>query len=618
MARYDTTATCTQDASMERGGHENFSRATFTKLSFRNQSGGGGDAVLFGSLIVSFRIPSQPSGVDSLDRVKIRLTGKQTEYQSPAAAHDTKAFSLGNLPWTENFLSYNSYATNSTWPAGTTKGSQVATHISRLQLPSPVSTISGSSFAWDVTALKLTWEDHGQIGISYATYVIGGSPPSSTYGFFSLQASLSTTTWYPTVVVTFTDNPPDAISDLIVVPDTSLSEASYTFRQRALLKWTASDANDFSRYRIRFGVNRSLAANHTHKAFVSSRASNSYLDTTLYTDASTIYYSVYVEDTRNKSASTNANVSNVVSWTKPDAVVGSVSIGSSASTLQEIEARVRTTTMANGKKAKVVWGDNAYTFSENLTSAGGYFYARHRYTKATSGYTIRALVEDINGFRSALDSYGTSVTISNLGPVAKLSVSPSRQRTASTFNFGNAFVSVAGDWSGMFLFPASSTSASLSNGVATSFRFKTGTSTSAYQIALLRPESGNWRIIYAQSVSAATVLSEVRRNVNWKIEKGDIPAINATSGAATVDQDTTRNGYFFSMSSSVSVNQMIPRWRASQNANTVKIRLSYALTNPVHFSAKDSFARGSNRVVNRFRWDTDYNGTFGSNFETGA
>src|SRR3990167_11376482 len=239
----------------------------------------------------------------------------------------------------------------------------------------------------------------------------------------------------PHITVRFDDDAPTAITDMTVTPDISLSEASYTFRQRALLKWAASEADDFSRYRIRFGVNRSLAANHTHKAFVSSRASNSFLDTTLYTGSSTIYYSVYVEDTRNKSASTNANVSNIVSWQKPDAIVGSVSIGSSASTLQEIETRVRTTTMANGKKVKVVWGDNAYTFSENLTSAGGYFYARHRYTKATSGYTIRAQVEDINGFRSAPDSYGTSVTISNLGPVAKIVASPSRQRTAGTFSF---------------------------------------------------------------------------------------------------------------------------------------------------------------------------------------
>src|SRR3990167_9181764 len=46
--------------------------------------------------------------------------------------------------------------------------------------------------------------------------------------------------------------------------------------------------------------------------------------------------------------------------------------------------------------------------------------------------------------------------------------------------------------------------------------------------------------------------------------------------------------------------------------------ISYALTNPMHFSAKDSFARSSNRFINRFRWDTDYNGTFGSNYDTGA
>src|SRR3990167_10743817 len=493
MANYDTTATVSQDATMNRASQNN-SRATYTRVVFRNGGVIGND---FASThpIVSFRIPTKPSGADSIVSVNLVLTGKQTEYTSPAHADSTRAYSNGNLPWTETFVSYNSYASFSLWPRDVSHGSTINSILSVLQLPAPNNTIYGASFSWAITSPGLDWEKNGQCNLSFATYNTLGQ---ATFLFFGINGTVGTTAWYPHIVVRFTDNPPLAIADLTVSPDTSLSEASYTFRQRAFLKWTASSADDFSRYRIRFGVNRSLAANHTHKAFVNSRGSTSYLDTTLYTDASTIYYSVYVEDTRNQSASTNTNVSNVVSWTKPNAIVGSVSIGSSASTLQEIEARVRTTTMANGKKVKVVWGDNAYTFSENLPSAGGYFYARHRYTKATSGYTIRAQVEDINGFRSALDSYGTSVTISNLGPVAKIVASPSRQRTASTFNFGNAFVSVAGDWSGMFLFPASSTSASLSNGVATSFRFKTGTSTSAYQIALLRPESGNWRIIYAQ------------------------------------------------------------------------------------------------------------------------
>ena len=78
----------------------------------------------------------------------------------------------------------------------------------------------------------------------------------------------------------------------VAEPDLSLSESSYTYRQRALLRWSASEESDFKRYRIRFGKNRSLAANLTHLAFVSSRGTTSYLDTTLYSDGTTIYYAI--------------------------------------------------------------------------------------------------------------------------------------------------------------------------------------------------------------------------------------------------------------------------------------------------------------------------------------
>ena len=604
MVSFDTTATAQEDVAIAEVAPNTNQNANLLQVSNRI-----GPAAREHSL-VNFVLPPKPRGSDRIDRLTLVLTYKQSAFTPAGRTYRTSRVSR---LWTEGSATWNTYSgSGATWSAA---GGDKDTDIGSLFLAGAY----GSSFAWDITALNLDWNKRGSILLVDQDE----SGTGTSKRFFDTEGAAGTTAWKPHIVITAIDDSPKSITDIQVQPDVSLSESSYTYRQRALLTWSDSDEDDFKRYRIRVGKNRSLPANHTHLAFINSRGSTIYLDTTLYSDGTTIYYSMHPEDQRNGSTSTflgatYTNVSNVVSWTKPNAIIGSTNFGSSASTLDNFETRVRTTTMADAKKAKIVWGDGGTSFSETLTSAGGYFFARHRYTKATAGYTIRAQIEDVNGFRSAPDSYGTSVTISNLGPVAKIVASPSRQRTASTFSFGNAFVSVAGDWSGMFLFPASSTSASLSNGVATSFRFKTGTSTSAYQIALLRPESGNWRIIYAQSVSAATVLSEVRRNVNWKIEKGDIPAINATSGAATVDQDTTRNGYFFSMSSSVSVNQIIPRWRASQNANTVKIRLSYALTNPVHFSAKDSFARGSNRVVNRFRWDTDYNGTFGSNFETGA
>jgi len=50
------------------------------------------------------------------------------------------------------------------------------------------------------------------------------------------------------------------------------------------------------------------------------------------------------------------------------------------------------------------------------------------------------------------------------------------------------------------------------------------------------------------------------------------------------------------------------------------IAITYVLTNPMHFSAKDSFARSSNRFINRFRWMPNYAGNFsaGATYTTGA
>src|SRR5207247_11115600 len=49
-----------------------------------------------------------------------------------------------------------------------------------------------------------------------------------------------------------------------------------------------------------------------------------------------------------------------------------------------------------------------------------------------------------------------------------------------------------------------------------------------------------------------------------------------------------------------------------------KVSVSYALTNSVSLSAKDSFARGSNRSINRFRWAPNYAGDFGAAYATGG
>jgi len=515
-------------------------------------------------------------------------------------------------------VTWNRYTSGKDWDTG---GGDLVDIIAVRVVSTPG---YSSSFAYDVTKVTSDWGERGSIVIRD---VSENSSTLRSRTFFGGE-SVGTTAWMPHVVMSATDDPPAAITDLTATPDTSLSESSHTYRQRAVLRWSASGEDDFRRYRIRFGKNRSLAANLTHLAFINSRGTTSYLDTTLYSDGTTIYYSIYPEDTRNGSTSTAlgatyTNVSNVVSWQKPQ-VSNLAADDFSPDVLQEVTATVRAATMTNAKQAKIVWGDNGVSFTQTLTSAGGYFTADHRYTSATTTGVLRCQVEDIYGFRSNTKSTGT-LAVSNLGPVAKLVASPTRQRTASTYSFGGhtgATVTSAGlGGSGIVILTASS-ALSHAEGLGLSLRIKrtAGNKTSA-TFYLMRDEGAYWRVKYVNNFTWSTTATEIRRDVNWRVARGDMLAVHlfasGSGGSFAVKALADRRADSVTTSTVLTVGKIIPKWRGTATTEPM-IRISYALTNPVHFSAKDSFARSSNRFLNRFRWDTSYNGTFGSNYETGA
>jgi len=611
MGTFETTATAAQNIEIDEAIPN-----TPTGQSYLDVL--SGTASTDQRVCVSFRLPDKPRYWNDIERVTAVLTVE----------------SANGTPGTRNYQCYRTgvpfggwtvTSGTATWNSYQHPGLAWATaggDLDELASSQSVSGSYGASYVFDITALDLTWEDNVRLIIKDASE---GNALLIGYSFFNVTGTgtAATVAWKPHVVVRFTDDPPDGINDLRVEPDISLSEASYTFRQRATIKWNASSADDFYRYRLRKGVNRSQASDHTHLAFVYSRASTAYLDGTLYTDSSTIYYSIYPEDRRNGSTSTAlgatyCNVSNIVSWRKPDAVIGSISIGSSASTLQEIEMRVRTSTMANAKKAKIVWGDNGVSYTDNLTSAGGYLYARHRYTKATAGYTIRAQIEDTNGFRSGVDSYGTGVTISNLGPVSKIIASPSRQRTASTYSFGNSMGAPGiNDTLRQLIFDSDTTKFSNADGIATSFRFRTGTSAASFAAVILRDEGDHYRVTQIAELTTATTATEIRKSVNLRVNRGDILAIYQRNGV--VRATTIGTGYAygpFSAGSAIAVNTILRKY--ARVLGQPPIIKAYAHTNPVHFSAKDSFARGSNRVINRFRWAPNYAGDFGVAYGSGG
>src|SRR5439155_1059857 len=127
-----------------------------------------------------------------------------------------------------------------------------------------------------------------------------------------------------------------------------------------------------------------------------------------------------------------------------------------------------------------------------------------RYTKATSSYTIRGIIEDVYGFRSKANSYGTSITISNLGPIAKVVASPSRQRTGGTFSFGNSPQNIGSTPGDSFLL-INQSNTSPSDGVVMRVRTRASVlGTGVGYAQLWRKENEKLRCIYSDPITLST------------------------------------------------------------------------------------------------------------------
>src|SRR3990167_7328094 len=593
MAVYETTATMIQDTVIHSNSPNTEESQRETSFALGNTG-----AVIHRGLF-SWLVPSKPIGADAVNRVTAVLAFRSRFAPGPSAQRSQTAYKISR-PWTEASASYNYF--DGVGNAWTTAGGDKDELISSTKIAG--SPTYGATFVWDVTSASNDWGKRGNILIQDSAE--SGSAATSTIEYFG--ESVATVAWKPHIVVNFTDNAPDAINDLTVSPDLSLSEASYTFRQRATLKWTASDANDFFRYRIRYGINRSLAANHTQKAFVNSRGSTSYLDATDYTNGSTVYYSIYVEDQRNQSASTNANVSNILSWKKPRLVSFTLSPGSPVDVLAQVTCSAIPSDTTNETKALVYWGDGSKSVSETFNSGGTAIQAYHRFTKATAASVVRVQIEDLNGFRSNFGGQSLSRTISSPGPIAKIVASPSRQRTAGTFAFGNlaSIIWTTGN-SGRLIINHETKSPT--DGVGTRFRTRATSTTGTFYAQLWRLEDSRYRCIYSDLFSTSTNAQNIGRDINWLVKKGDMVGIHGI-GLQIIEEAGGGGGgqKFITTGTTFTPGSTIPKWRFGSNPNVHAAHVSLAYTNPIHFSAKDSFARGSNKFINRFRWAANYDG----------
>src|SRR3990167_5293349 len=604
MGTYETTASAASDSYLDMSAkNTNFDASANGLVVY---------AVSTGSTvrkpILSGLLPQKPLGADDVIAIFCTLTYRKRA--GPSWGTRTLSGYKITVPWSEASTTWNKYATGASWThAGGDYGVRLGTSDA-------ITGSYGASYTIDITTAGYDWGSRANV-LLFDSDLFSSSDVGAN--FFAMDGgagvSPSTYAYLPHFTMQFFDNPPTAINDLRAEPDISLSEASYTFRQHATLKWTASDANDFFRYRIRYGINRSLAANHTQKAFVNSRGSTSYLDATDYTNGSTVYYSIYVEDQRNQSASTNANVSNILSWKKPRLVSFTLSPGSPVDVLAQVTCSAIPSDTTNETKALVYWGDGSKSISETFNSGGTAIQAYHRFTKATAASVVRVQIEDLNGFRSNFGGQSLGRTIVSPGPIARIVASPSRQRTAGTFSFG--FGPSSGDrLDANYMFIDIETTA-LRDGVATRYRMRASFAAGDFYAQLWRLEGAEYRCIYSDLFTASSTAGNTARTINWNVRRGDFVGIQSVAGSSLNITGGHSSLLIQILSTAMVQGTRFPRYRLSANPNA-GFRADYVYTNPVHFSAKDSFARGSNRFINRFRWDTDYNGTFGADFNTGA
>jgi len=108
----------------------------------------------------------------------------------------------------------------------------------------------------------------------------------------------------------------------------------------------------------------------------------------------------------------------------------------------------------------------------------------------------------------------------------------------------------------------------------------------------------------------------VYRDINWRINRGDVVGHYGMGGFSPIASAaaTGKKTDLMTIPSSSStiwrtIGTRVPRWRIDiTSASRPMIKVRTAFTNPIHFTSKDSFARGANRTINRFHWVPDWTG----------
>jgi len=593
------------------------------------------------TILVRFRMPDRPLGAGTIRETNYTMT--YASGVNPGTQIWINAYrGVSWMPrWVETTVHWITKAVGRPWlyRGATRERGDYLSSVGVDPITTPGALVTRSAtFSWDITSYGLSWGEYGDLFFRLDSR---SSNVGDIYWWLSKDSATATAAIRPHVTVTWEDQPPDPITDLKVVGDTDsfVTDATQSYKQFGQkLTWSPSAAEDFYRYRIRYSTSTSINSFVT-TAVVYNRASTVYYDKREMGNPGTWYWLIYVEDYNNKSASTNCRQGNIAAAVTLSDPMRQLSVSRATSNiLDEVTIYYRPQALAGEtdadamKRAKGLyawWGDGSTSFSKKRTGvdgAGGYFYATHRYSKATTVFP-RGQIEFLNGLRapqsqSSHASYtgspwaggpGTGMVVGKRNPIAAVSPSPALARTASTFNVGDDGAGQTGTRAANE-FSILAAEEAPADGVGLRWRTRASATTGTHVALLLRPEGAYYRIVQADEFTSGTVNAFLYRDLNWRIRRGDVVGIwgPATSGVTT-------GGYRYTVGATISfsstiyrtIGTRIPRWRLSFAANEPECLVRDAYTNAVHFTSKDSYARSAQRSISRFHWYPNWvGGTF--------
>jgi hypothetical protein len=355
--------------------------------------------------LIKVVMPSKPAGAGKISKTELHLYESSYDAAATILAYELDSSFIegtGDGAETQDGATWNTYNGVDNWDVA---GGDYTKFIALTKCAGAVGWKK-----WDISELNLDWDE--------STYIIlKFSVEDATDNEINFRSSDYTTNVeeIPKVMVHYEDALPTPITDLNIIPDPEK-------KTQPKITWKANEDEDFLRYKLYRGF-RTSGTNNLATTILNQGEVSWIDDTVTWTQGSTIYYRMYVDDATNKTTggTFGGQGSNIPNATRPTSILGLISDWTPNS-WEEITAYVR----GSGgtlKKAFYDWGDEG----EGWTTATGtaYYERTHTYTKATT-ITFKHRTENTDGFQSDLTTAGSTIVVADIAPEAVIRASPPR------------------------------------------------------------------------------------------------------------------------------------------------------------------------------------------------